>query len=176
MKFFLKHLIYGTLVAFMAVIFYITGIFNLIYDKDFTKISFIIIAAFIGLSLKNIKLTYNLSKFDPTVGKDLEKFYRKNEVNWIISDWFISLGLIGTMFGLIVAIGILGSMINIDISSMQTMLPKIALKISTALYTTLIGLIASQFLKFQALDISNFLDKKSENLEGCVVVNNVQVT
>lgn len=175
MKFFYKHLIYGTLIIFGLTVLHILGVNNLIYEKDFTKISFLIMTILAWFSIRNIKLTYLLAKTTKKENlkeKDLVKFERKNETNWMVSDVAVTLGLIGTMFGLIAAIGLFGNIVNISIASMQSILPQVALKISAALYTTLVGLISSVLIKLQAYDISHFIARKGEIINGKQIINN----
>lgn len=70
--------------------------------------------------------------------------------HWFMSDAVLSLGMIGTIIGFLMVLG--EAFTNLDPSSIESMtaaLQDMAKGASTALVTTLSGLIASIWLKFQ---------------------------
>ena len=112
--------------------------FNLVevligYDK--TYLSFLIIAiamtstVFLGLNFKR-------------AGYD-------SEIHWFTADAVMSIGMVGTIIGFIM---ILSTFEGIDASSTESIaeaISSLALGMSTALVTTLVGLISSIWLKLQ---------------------------
>ena len=81
------------------------------------------------------------------------------EVGWYTSDLCLSIGMMGTVIGFIM---MLGGFANIDINDMATvqgLIKGLGVGMSTALYTTLTGLICSALLKIQYFNLSQAIDK-----------------
>ena len=117
-----------------------------IYAKDTTKLSFVILALFIAASLHVGWATYKKSKN--------HSVRAAANVGWFLSETMLTLGMIGTVAGFIFMLG--SSFENIDTSnteSLKSALNAMALGMSTALYTTLVGLICSQILKVQLVNL-----------------------
>jgi F0F1-type ATP synthase membrane subunit c/vacuolar-type H+-ATPase subunit K len=133
------------------VVGYIAHIFGWtweIYSKDTTKISVLIIALYLISSLFVGKLAYDQSKN--------QGISERLEVAWFISDTMLTLGMIGTVAGFILMLG--DSFANIDTNNPETLktaLTGMALGMSTALYTTLVGLVCSQTLKIQLVNLES---------------------
>ena len=81
---------------------------------------------------------------------------RTVEIGWFITEACLALGMIGTVTGFLLMLN--GAFIEIDLSNpttIQNSLIKMALGMSTALYTTLTGLICSLALKIQLVNVEN---------------------
>jgi biopolymer transport protein ExbB/TolQ len=64
------------------------------------------------------------------------------------------MGMIGTVIGFILMLGGSFESLNVaDTGSVKTALTDMALGMSTALYTTLVGLVCSQLLKVQLVNV-----------------------
>jgi len=122
--------------------------FNLhidLYHADQTKISFLILSVFTMTSLWigwKTKLTED-TKQDVGVG-------------WFTAEACLALGMIGTVTGFLLMLS--GAFADIDLantSTIQKSLTQMALGMSTALYTTLVGLICSLTLKVQLMNVEN---------------------
>tara|TARA_B100001750_G_C15474282_1_gene581576 strand:+ start:282 stop:740 length:459 start_codon:yes stop_codon:yes gene_type:complete len=122
--------------------------FNLhinLYEGDQTKISFLILAIFLITS--------------GWVGwctKNSEHEIQNIDVGWFVAEACLALGMIGTVTGFLLMLS--GAFADIDLantSTIQTALSKMALGMSTALYTTLVGLICSLTLKIQLVNVEN---------------------
>ena len=127
---------------------YIFGWVTDIYESDQTKISFVIIGLYVLVSLN---LGWNVWK--KTKGKDIEKSIT---LGWFFSETMLALGMIGTVAGFILMLG--SNFAEIDAAQVETLreaLKSMALGMSTALYTTLVGLICSQFFKLQLVNAEN---------------------
>jgi hypothetical protein len=77
-------------------------------------------------------------------------YFKQNDVHWFASDAVLSIGMVGTLFGFLMVLG--QSFSAIDTSSTESMTAAISLLatgMSTALVTSLVGLIASLWLKLQ---------------------------
>ena len=131
---------------------------SLLYNADVTKLSFLIIIIFIVTSVWIGRKTYDLEA--STVIDD------KIDVGWFIAETCLALGMVGTVTGFLYMLGT--AFENIDISNSQTLqdaLASMAKGMSTALYTTLIGLISSIIIKIQLVNYE-VGENKQELLQG----------
>ena len=128
----------GTLVYF--------DIHEQIYDADITKLSFLIMSIFFITSIWIGNKTYKLEKFD--------EYDQDTSVGWFIAESCLALGMVGPVTGFLLMLGTAFS--NIDVSnsaSLQKALEFMAVGMSTALYTTLVGLICSLIIKVQLVNL-----------------------
>ena len=128
----------GTLIYF--------DIHKQIYDADITKLSFLIMSIFFITSIWIGNKTYKLEKFD--------EYEQDTSVGWFIAESCLALGMVGTVTGFLLMLGTAFS--NIDVSnsaSLQKALEFMAVGMSTALYTTLVGLICSLIIKVQLVNL-----------------------
>jgi len=124
------------------------GLFYELYEKDVTKISFGIIALYIFTSLYIGKLTMDY--------KEGENIDSGLGVGWFISESMLALGMIGTVAGFILMLGSSFEGLDVeDTASLKETLTDMAMGMSTALYTTLTGLIFSQFTKIQLVNLES---------------------
>ena len=113
-----------------------------LYKADQTKISFLILTIFV---LTSIWIGVVTKLQDRTV-----------ELGWFIAEACLALGMIGTVTGVLLMLN--GAFTQIDLSNpttIQNSLVNMALGMSTALYTTLTGLICSLALKIQLVNVEN---------------------
>ena len=113
-----------------------------LYKADQTKISFLILTIFV---LTSIWIGVVTKLQDRTV-----------ELGWFIAEACLALGMIGTVTGFLLMLN--GAFSEIDLSNpttIQSSLTKMALGMSTALYTTLTGLVCSLALKIQLVNVEN---------------------
>lgn len=113
-----------------------------LYKADQTKISFLILTIFI---LTSIWIGVVTKLQDRTV-----------ELGWFIAEACLALGMIGTVTGFLLMLN--GAFTQIDLSNpttIQNSLVNMALGMSTALYTTLTGLVCSLALKIQLVNVEN---------------------
>ena len=131
---------------------------SLLYNADVTKLSFLIIIIFVFTSVWIGRKTYDLE----TNSVQDEKI----DVGWFIAETCLALGMVGTVTGFLYMLG--SAFENIDISNTQTLqdaLASMAKGMSTALYTTLIGLISSIIIKIQLVNYE-VGENKQELLQG----------
>ena len=113
-----------------------------LYKADQTKISFLILTIFV---LTSIWIGVITKLQDRTV-----------ELGWFIAEACLALGMIGTVTGFLLMLN--GAFTQIDLSNpttIQNSLVNMALGMSTALYTTLTGLVCSLALKIQLVNVEN---------------------
>lgn len=145
---FLRWWLFFCLSILIATVSYYFGFFHELYEKDVTKLSFAIITIYIVASIYVGKLTHN-----QRVGK---QYFTGLNVSWFTSEILLSLGMIGTVAGFILMLGdSFGSIDTASPESLKEALRSMALGMSTALYTTLVGLILSQALKIQLVNLES---------------------
>jgi len=147
----LKWWLFFCVITTSTTVVYYLGFFQVIWKSDVTKLSFVIIALFfltsIAIGLKTWK-----SKTKQLKDTELDSL-------WFTSESMLTLGMIGTVAGFILMLG--DSFSNIDTSNPETLkaaLAAMAVGMSTALYTTLIGLICAQLTKVQLINLESTLD------------------
>ena len=124
---------------------YYFNMHTLLYYADVTKLSFLIIIIFIFTSVWIGRKTYDLEI--TSVVDD------KIDVGWFIAESCLALGMIGTVTGFLYMLGTAFENIDItDATTLQDALASMAKGMSTALYTTLTGLIASLIIKIQLVN------------------------
>lgn len=144
---FMKWWIQCVVITFAAVMIQHLDWWNALWDADQTKISFGVLFIF----LLSTMTTGYISKCNT---KDILSKYQ-NYV-WFASEAMITLGMIGTVAGFLMMLGT--AFANIDITNtqaLQTVISEMAVGMSTALSTTLVGLICSVLTKFQMVVIEN---------------------
>ena len=145
---FLRWWLFFCLSILVAVVCHYFGFFYELYEKDATKLSFVIIAVYFLASTYVGKLTN-----DQRRGKD---YSTGLNVSWFVSESLLTLGMIGTVAGFIIMLGdTFGSIDTANPETLKQALSSMALGMSTALYTTLTGLILSQALKIQLVNLES---------------------
>ena len=123
------------------------GVWTHIWEVDITRISFVIIAIWSVTTL--FVGRYHLNSLQ----SERDKFM---PVGWFLAETCLALGMIGTVAGfLIMLLSAFGSMDIGNTESMQEALSSMALGMGTALYTTLVGLVSSLFIKVQLVNLEN---------------------
>ena len=135
MKFTRWIVIFSLTLLGVFILFY-TGLINAVYKADVTKISFLILAIFLGCS---VRLGYGIFQ-------GVKEF---PGVEFLSSE-LIRLGLIGTICGFIYMLYFTFSGINIaDAAATQSALVCMSKGMGTALYTTAAGLVCNLILRLQ---------------------------
>ena len=124
---------------------YYFNVQSILYYADVTKLSFLIIIIFMFTSVWIGRKTYDLET--TSVIDD------KIDVGWFIAESCLALGMVGTVTGFLYMLGTAFENIDItDATTLQDALASMAKGMSTALYTTLTGLIASLIIKVQLVN------------------------
>ena len=171
---FLKWWWFFTLVLTLTIVLVGFGVHQDLWVNDKTKLSFVILAIFYGMTFH---CGYESWKLSQLANKDIDKLENldtRHEPGWFASDVLLTLGLIGTVSGFILMLaGAFGNINIADVSSVQQALANMAVGMSTALYTTLTGLITSTILKVQYFrldqDLEIYRTKQAELLVERVV-------
>ena len=163
MKPLLRWWLFISLTIILNFSFYYFGLFAEVWDKDRTKLSFLIMIMFFFTSIHCGKETIKVSKaLEKNISKNKIKStdWRGNqEVGWFISDFVLTIGMIGTVSGFLLMLT--GAFAGVDLTdevAMKNVLEKMSQGMSTALYTTLFGLICGSLLKIQYFNLGRATD------------------
>ena len=141
--------LFCTQIALGTVAFHF-NFFHHLYREDTTRIGFFILGILILTSLWVGKKVYSLK----SNWEGPEDAIDKLSSGWFIAESCLVLGLIGTVTGFILMLGTAFTELDVtNITSVQNALIKMSLGMSTALYTTLAGLISSLVIKIQLVTI-----------------------
>jgi hypothetical protein len=144
----LKWWIQTALITFAAVMANQYGWWEFLYNADMTKISFIIIGTFVISSLAVGYIGLKNTTWDT-----IESI--SNYV-WFASEAMITLGMIGTVAGFLIMLNTAFSGLDVnDIRNVQEAISDMAIGMSTALVTTLVGLVCSTLIKVQMVVYEN---------------------
>ena len=131
-----------------------------IIKNDLSYISILIMALYILVSLNIGRLCYLSDKMSKknskTKLKEIEYLKRRSDLGWFSAEHFFSLGLLGTIVGLIFATsGSLDS--SLPVSEIVTGLKE---GLNTAFYTTVCGIVFSLPLQVQLMILKFKLDEE----------------
>ena len=134
----------------LGTVAYHFNFFHHLYREDTTRIGFFILGILILTTLWLGKKVYSQSK-DFSTG-------------WFIAESCVVLGLVGTVTGFILMLGTAFTELDVtNITSVQNALIKMSLGMSTALYTTLVGLISSLVIKIQLVTIERQIENGQQS-------------
>ena len=128
------------------------NIHNELYKADVTRLSFFILSIFVCTSVWIGAKTYKVG-----IRQDYDQ---KSDVGWFISESCLALGMVGTVTGFLKMLGT--AFENVDVSNASTLqqaLSDMALGMSTALWTTLVGLVCSLLIKVQLVNLEVALNE-----------------
>ena len=130
------------------------GFHEILWKQDQTKLSFAIVAVW---SITSAFVGYWHWITDMQRVRDCAK------IGWFLAETCLALGMLGTVAGFLLMLSTSFSAINVqDTSTLQTALTNMALGMSTALYTTLVGLVCSIFIKMQLVNLENMVDQNGQ--------------
>ena len=125
---------------------------KILYETDVTRLSYLIISIFICTSIWIGIKTYKVGK--------LMDYDQKVDVGWFISESCLALGMVGTVTGFLIMLGT--AFENVDVTNTATLqqaLSDMAVGMSTALWTTLVGLVSSLIIKVQLVNFEVALNE-----------------
>ena len=133
-----------TLLGLCACVYF--NIHKDLYAADVTRLSFLIISIFICTSIWIGTETYKVGI--------LQDYDQQGDVGWFISESCLALGMVGTVTGFLIMLGT--AFENVDVTNATTLqqaLSDMATGMSTALWTTLVGLVSSLIIKVQLVNL-----------------------
>ena len=123
-----------------------------LYAADVTRLSYLILSIFICTSVWIGSKTYKVG-----IGQDYDQ---DSDVGWFISESCLALGMVGTVTGFLIMLGT--AFENVDVTNAATLqqaLSDMATGMSTALWTTLVGLVCSLIIKVQLVNLEVALNE-----------------
>ena len=123
-----------------------------LYESDITRLSYLILIIFICTSIWIGTKTYKVGV--------REDYDQKSDVGWFISESCLALGMVGTVTGFLIMLGT--AFANVDVTNaltLQQALSDMATGMSTALWTTLVGLVCSLIIKVQLVNLEVALNE-----------------
>jgi hypothetical protein len=139
-----------TLLGFGTAVFF--DVHELLFEADVTRLSYLILFIFVCTSVWIGTKTYQVS---------IKKNYsQSSEVGWFIAESCLALGMVGTVTGFLLMLGT--AFANVDVTNsvtLQQALSDMAIGMSTALWTTLVGLISSLIIKVQLVNLEVALNE-----------------
>lgn len=151
------------------------GVCQEVWETDSTYISSAIIAVFAVMSvwcgIKTFTLSNAVHKFEDVAGGQYKKkavydqIEKQEQIGWFAADSFMTAGFVGTIWGMIVALGGFEGINPSDVSSIQSLISSLVHGVSIALYTTLTGLVCALLLKIQYFNLSYARQKTEDKNE-----------
>ena len=123
-----------------------------LHESDITRLSYLIISIFLCTSIWIGTKTYKVGI--------LQDYEQRTEVGWFISESCLALGMVGTVTGFLIMLGT--AFANVDVTNSATLqqaLSDMATGMSTALWTTLVGLVCSLIIKVQLVNLEVALNE-----------------
>jgi len=157
---------YVTALALLAVhlVLVVFGVPAKVWEADVTRLTFIIWGVFLFFFFRlgyHSLLIYKLVKERWTGGRAAARFYLDQQASaWFVSDIVLSLGLLGTILGIVFVMERAFSQLT-DPSAAGVVLKNMGIGIGMALYTTLAGLVASIILKVLLFGLTRHLEHLS---------------
>ena len=125
------------------------GLFSALNEADASKLSFVILGIFVIFTLYIGTLTQR-------VMKDRVPSESQSNTCWFFAESMTTLGMIGTVIGFLMMLGLAFANLNVtEVASVQEAIKMMALGMSTALVTTLVGMTGGWLLKLQMLNLEN---------------------
>ena len=144
-------LIFCLIVLGLGACFYF-DVHKSLYESDITRLSYLIISIFLCTSIWIGTKTYKVGI--------LQDYEQRTEVGWFISESCLALGMVGTVTGFLIMLGT--AFANVDVTNSATLqqaLSDMATGMSTALWTTLVGLVCSLIIKVQLVNLEVALNE-----------------
>ena len=144
----LKWWIQTAIIVFSAFMINQYGWWEFLYNADMTKISFVIIGVFLISSLSIGFISLKSTNWD--------HIDRLTNYVWFGSEIMVTLGMIGTVAGFLIMLNTAFTGLDVnDIKNVQDAISDMAIGMSTALVTTLVGLVCSTIIKIQMIIYEN---------------------
>ena len=156
MQSFLRWWLMFCLLALGGFVLFKLGLFVDLYNADASKLSFLILGLFTMMTMYIGMLTRRNMK---------DRVPSNAQLNtcWFAADALPTLGMIGTVIGFLMMLGLAFTNLDVtEVASVQEAIKTMALGMSTALVTTLVGMAGGLLLKVQLVNLENAMDDDHE--------------
>ncbi len=171
---FLRWMLMASIFIVGVIISSTLGLLGDMYNLDSTKLSLVIAGVFVLMTgwcgVKTFiankclnDLEENRSKI--AIKNKIDDLDSKQEIGWFMSDMFLAVGMIGTIIGFMMMLSGFAAIDPSNTVGMKAILFSMSSGMSTALITTLVGLICSILLKFQYMNLSGVIETIKGKLE-----------
>ena len=126
---------------------WINGFVNLVIENDISRLSIVITLLYMVFTFLSGMLSFKLDKFGSS------NYKQKLHLLYFLMDKFFTLGLLGTIIGFCY---MMYGTLNVGVDVSQIIL-QLKTGVSTALYTTLIGIVCSLLAQLQIFLIEHHL-------------------
>ena len=152
MSAFTKWWIQFVAIAFSAGMIQYFGWWKLMYEADITKISLLIMGIFVLATL-----TVGYICFKTKIGEySWDKADIMEHYTYFAADSMVTLGMVGTITGFLLMLNTAFANLDInDIKNVQQAISNMAVGMSTALVTTLVGMVCSLLTRLQLMVYEN---------------------
>lgn len=116
------------------------------------SICFATLALLLIKTMKCGVLTYRFTETDDL--KTIKQIDISKDSIWLFANTCVRIGLLGTVVGFIMAIGVLPGIDFTNVGNVQSLMIKMSEGLSVALYTTLVGIASSILLNIQAFNLT----------------------
>lgn len=145
-----------------AAFVYSFGLFDELWVVDTTKISFLILAIWSVVTVYIGVLTRSVAKRQDAA---LEHTELQLPFCWYSAGAMTALGMIGTVIGFLLMLGGAFKGINLgDVKAAQQVISDMAVGMATALTTTLVGLVCSEIVKLQLVNLEKLINEVQARL------------
>lgn len=158
----LRWFIIFSSVVVAAGLIQVKGLFATLWLADISGLSFVILGIFAVMTIFTGVLTFRLSNCLPDSYDYIDNI-KYMQGCWYASELLMALGMMGTLIGFSIMLG--PALAGLDPSNLvlaKAAIFKMAGGMSTAILTTLVGLITSQILKLQLINIDVSLDTEED--------------
>lgn len=131
----------------------VLGTYEYLWEIDQTKLSYVVIVMFVGVTIFIGLLTYHARDGD-------QLFTRHLSLCYYLAEKMMALGMIGTLIGFLLLLNsVFGGQINLaDTGAAQKVLGLMAKGFATSSVTTVVGLIAATQIKAQLVNLEYLVE------------------
>jgi len=164
---FITWLVTNALVATGSFWAYKVGIANMIWEADHTKLTLLAYVLFWLVSWHIGRVCRDIESYDGDSTHAYEVLKMKTNVGFFWGQICLSVGLIGSLIGFIGMMLVAFGDVNLtaDAAALPSMLAGIGKNYGTALYVTLIGVMAGVVMQVQSFAADYALDMKHHALD-----------
>jgi len=137
------------------------GLFVALWIADVSKLSFFILAIFLIVSISIGFITKTLMTEDPS-SPEHRQHLRYIDACWWISEAMMSIAMMGTLIGFMILVAGAVVLFSGATAALVSSFAGVAGGMSTSLSVTLAGLLVSQLIKLQLVNIEISLDENEK--------------